>query len=102
APVGVHRNLLSYLVRRLLQNGANSSFVSVAADPTVPIAAILKRPQDWIGDPQHARHPRISLPRDLYAPERRNSAGVEFGDRASLDVLVADVRAAETAAQAAP
>ncbi len=52
APVGGHRDLLAYLVRRLLENGANSSFVSVAADPSVPIAAILKRPQDWIGDAQ--------------------------------------------------
>ncbi len=36
----------------------------------------------------HARHPRIPLPRDLYAPERKNSAGVEFGDRASLEALL--------------
>ena len=54
--------------------------------------SILKRPQNWIGDPQHARHPKIPLPRDLYAPERRNSAGVEFGDRASLDALLAEIR----------
>src|SRR6266446_1958917 len=45
APVGGHRDLLAYLVRRLLENGANSSFVSVAADPSVPIASILERPQ---------------------------------------------------------
>src|SRR5262249_60648513 len=80
APVGGHRGLLAYLVRRLLENGANSSFVSVAADPSVPIATILKRPQAWIGNAQHARHPKIPLPCDLYAPSRRNSAGVEFGD----------------------
>src|SRR3954467_4498226 len=85
APVGGHRDLLAYLVRRLLENGANSSFVSVAADPSVPVATILKRPQEWIADASHARHPRIPLPRDLYAPERKNSAGVEFGDRASLE-----------------
>ncbi len=102
APVGGHRDLLAYLVRRLLENGANSSFVSVAADPAVPIAAILKRPQDWIGDPQHARHPKIPLPRDLYAPERRNSAGVEFGDRAGLHALLAEIRHAEGPAEAAP
>ncbi len=81
APVGGHRDLLAYLVRRLLENGANSSFVSVAADPTIPISAILKRPQDWIKDPAQARHPKIPLPRDLYGPERRNSSGIEFGDR---------------------
>ena len=94
APVGGHRDLLAYLVRRLLENGANSSFVAVAADPAVPVAAILKRPQAWIGDARHARHPRIPLPRDLYRPQRRNSAGIELGDRASLDALLAEVRAA--------
>jgi len=87
APVGSNRDLLAYLVRRLLENGANSSFVSVAADPNVPIAEILRRPQSFIGDVTEARNPKIPLPRDLYAPERCNSAGVEFGDRASLDAL---------------
>ena len=56
APVGGHRDLLAYLVRRLLENGANSSFVSVAADPSVPIAEILRRPQSWIAGPQAARN----------------------------------------------
>jgi RHH-type proline utilization regulon transcriptional repressor/proline dehydrogenase/delta 1-pyrroline-5-carboxylate dehydrogenase len=92
APVGGHRDLLAYLVRRLLENGANSSFVSVAADPSVPIADVLARPQRWIREPGTARHPKISLPRDLYGPTRRNSAGVEFGDRASLDSLLTEVR----------
>jgi RHH-type transcriptional regulator, proline utilization regulon repressor / proline dehydrogenase / delta 1-pyrroline-5-carboxylate dehydrogenase len=101
APVGGHRDLLAYLVRRLLENGANSSFVSVAADPAVPVRELLKRPQDWIADPSRARHPRIPLPRDLYAPARKNSAGVEFGDRASLQALLAGVgRAAPKDAQA--
>jgi RHH-type proline utilization regulon transcriptional repressor/proline dehydrogenase/delta 1-pyrroline-5-carboxylate dehydrogenase len=68
----------------------------------VPIAAIIKRPQDWIGDAKHARNSRIPLPRDLYGRERRNSAGVEFGDRASLDALLSDVRAAATPDKAAP
>jgi RHH-type proline utilization regulon transcriptional repressor/proline dehydrogenase/delta 1-pyrroline-5-carboxylate dehydrogenase len=94
APVGGHRDLLAYLVRRLLENGANSSFVSVAADPTVPVSEILKRPQAWIVDASHARHPRIPLPRDLYGPARRNSSGIEFGDRASLEALVSGVHAA--------
>jgi RHH-type proline utilization regulon transcriptional repressor/proline dehydrogenase/delta 1-pyrroline-5-carboxylate dehydrogenase len=102
APVGGHRDLLAYLVRRLLENGANSSFVSVAADPAVPVAEILRRPQQWIADAAHARHTRIPLPRDLYAPRRANSAGVEFGDRASLQALLAAVgKAAPRDAQAA-
>jgi len=93
APVGGHRDLLAYLVRRLLENGANSSFVSVAADPNVPIAEILRRPQSWIADPHAARNSKIPLPRDIYQPERCGAAGIEFGDRASLDALRDEVRA---------
>lgn len=93
APVGSHRDLLAYLVRRLLENGANSSFVAQAADYRVPVSALLQRPADAIERPQQAVHPRIPLPRDLFAPERRNSRGVEFGERAALDQLLADVRA---------
>ncbi len=93
APVGGHRDLLAYLVRRLLENGANSSFVSVAADPSVPIEQILRRPQDRIGSAGAARNRHIPLPADLYAPARRNSAGIEFGERANLDALLTEVRA---------
>jgi RHH-type proline utilization regulon transcriptional repressor/proline dehydrogenase/delta 1-pyrroline-5-carboxylate dehydrogenase len=95
APVGGHRDLLAYLVRRLLENGANSSFVSAAADPTVAVGELLRRPQSWIGSSQEARHARIPLPGDLYAPARRNSHGIEFGDRASLDALLVEIRAAQ-------
>src|SRR5262249_5813622 len=63
---------------------------------------ILKRPQDWIGDPRHARNAKIPLPRDLYGRERRNSMGVEFGDHASLDALLAEIRAAAMPDAAAP
>src|SRR5215472_6834483 len=92
APVGGHRDLLSYLVRRLLENGANSSFVYAAADPKVPVAAILQRPQAIIGAPRHARHPKIPRPGDLYRPERKNSSGVEFGHAESLARLLSQVR----------
>ena len=107
APVGGHRDLLAYLVRRLLENGANSSFVSVAADPNVPIAKILRRPQSWISTAQHARNKKIPQPRDLYWPERRGAAGIDFGDRASLEALLREVRDGEqilrtAAAEAAP
>jgi RHH-type transcriptional regulator, proline utilization regulon repressor / proline dehydrogenase / delta 1-pyrroline-5-carboxylate dehydrogenase len=103
APVGGHRDLLAYLVRRLLENGANSSFVSVAADKSVPIEYILRRPQSQIADPGDARNRHIPLPRDLYQPERRNSAGVEFGDSAALSALIAEVRAGTaSSAEAAP
>jgi RHH-type proline utilization regulon transcriptional repressor/proline dehydrogenase/delta 1-pyrroline-5-carboxylate dehydrogenase len=103
APVGDNRHLLAYLVRRLLENGANSSFVSVAANPNVSIADILRRPQSWIVAPQEARNRKIPLPRDLYQPERPNSAGIEFGERASLDTLLREVRDGATVqAKAAP
>jgi len=101
APVGGYSDLLAYLVRRLLENGANSSFVSVAADPAVPLAEILKRPQRWISSPARARHSHIPRPRDLFAP-RKNSAGAEFGDRAALAALLADVSAAPQRVNAAP
>jgi RHH-type proline utilization regulon transcriptional repressor/proline dehydrogenase/delta 1-pyrroline-5-carboxylate dehydrogenase len=102
APVGGHRDLLAYLLRRLLENGANSSFVSAAADSNVPIAAILRRPQTAIGDAHHARHKNIPLPRDLYGPERRNSAGVELGDRAALGALLTEIEQATGSTVAAP
>ncbi|HMJ42506.1 MAG TPA: bifunctional proline dehydrogenase/L-glutamate gamma-semialdehyde dehydrogenase PutA [Pseudolabrys sp.] len=102
APVGGYADLLAYLVRRLLENGANSSFVSVAADPNVPIETILRRPQSWIADPSRARHAHIPMPRDLFGAERRNSMGVEFGDRAALDMLLTEVRAASKTTDAAP
>ena len=102
APVGGHADLLAYLVRRMLENGANSSFVSVAADISVPIKTVLRRPQSWIERPDEARHPHIPLPRDLFAPERKNSAGVEFGDASALQELRAEVSAAPRHGKATP
>ncbi|WP_046861908.1 bifunctional proline dehydrogenase/L-glutamate gamma-semialdehyde dehydrogenase PutA [Microvirga massiliensis] len=96
APVGGHRDLLAYLVRRLLENGANSSFVSQAADPSVPVETLLERPADLVGMPAAARHPKLPLPRDLYGPERANSRGVEFGHEASLESLLAEIRRGTT------
>ncbi len=93
APVGGHEDLLAYLVRRLLENGANSSFVSVAADTSVPIETILRRPQTLIVGPGRARHAHIPLPRDLYGAVRRNSAGIEFGDRVGLAGLIEEIGA---------
>src|SRR6266700_3275588 len=100
APVGSHRDLLAYLVRRLLENGANSSFVAIAADDNVPVATLLRRPAEIIGTASNARHPNIPLPRDLLQPQRQNSRGIEFGERSALDELLAAV-AAETAPVAA-
>ena len=91
APVGSHRDLLAYLVRRLLENGANSSFVALAADEAIPVSTLLRRPADIIGSAAHAAHPNIPLPRDLFSPQRTNSRGLEFGERAALNQLVAEL-----------
>ena len=100
APVGGHADLLAYLVRRLLENGANSSFVSQAADPSVPIAQLLRRPADLVGPAEAAASPSLPLPPLLYA-DRRNSRGVEFGDRTQLAALLAEVEAARPLPKAA-
>jgi RHH-type proline utilization regulon transcriptional repressor/proline dehydrogenase/delta 1-pyrroline-5-carboxylate dehydrogenase len=93
APVGGHRELLAYLVRRLLENGANSSFVAAVGDREVPVSRLLERPAAALAG--GARHPRIPRPVDLYAPTRRNSQGVEFGSAADLAALVDGVRRAQ-------
>ncbi len=98
APVGGHADLLAYLVRRLLENGANTSFVAQAADPAVPVARLLQRPADALRTPDEHPLPR---PADLF-PGRRNSAGVEFGDAASLHALLDEVAAARAVASTAP
>jgi len=102
APVGSHRDLLAYLVRRLLENGANSSFVAIAADDAVPVATLLRRPADIVGTADQARHAKIRRPPDLYQPRRLNSRGVEFGERAGLDGLLAAVASERREIVAAP
>ncbi|WP_407176688.1 bifunctional proline dehydrogenase/L-glutamate gamma-semialdehyde dehydrogenase PutA [Bradyrhizobium sp. STM 3562] len=102
APVGSHRDLLAYLVRRLLENGANSSFVALAADDAVPLKMLLRRPADIIGAPEKARHPNIPLPRDLLLPQRKNSRGIEFGERAALRGLLTAIAGEAAPVNAAP
>jgi RHH-type transcriptional regulator, proline utilization regulon repressor / proline dehydrogenase / delta 1-pyrroline-5-carboxylate dehydrogenase len=93
APVGGHKDLLAYLVRRLLENGANSSFVAVVGDQSVPVERLLVRPAGWLGPDQPSRHPAIPLPVDLYRPARANSHGLEFGHREALEKLLKGVNA---------
>jgi len=80
APVGTHETLLAYLVRRLLENGANSSFVNRVADPAVPIDELIADPAAAVRDAASpgAPHPRIALPRHLYGPDRPNAAGFDL------------------------
>ncbi len=91
APVGGHKDLLAYLVRRLLENGANSSFVARVGDTDVPIAELLERPAHLLASGQ--RHPKIERSPHLFAP-RENSKGIEFGSRRELHELTDAMRAA--------
>jgi RHH-type proline utilization regulon transcriptional repressor/proline dehydrogenase/delta 1-pyrroline-5-carboxylate dehydrogenase len=87
APVGSHEDLLAYLVRRLLENGANSSFVNRIVDQDAPIDEIIADPVDLVARFFPVSHPRIPLPVDLYGPERANAKGIDLNDRASLRAL---------------
>src|SRR5690606_20571685 len=87
APVGGHRDRLAYLVRRLLENGANSSFVARVGNEDVPVGELLVRPAATLEGGRHARHARIPLPPDLYRPVRKNSSGIEFGDRSAREAF---------------
>jgi RHH-type transcriptional regulator, proline utilization regulon repressor / proline dehydrogenase / delta 1-pyrroline-5-carboxylate dehydrogenase len=89
APVGSHETLLAYLVRRLLENGANTSFVNRISDASVPIDAILEDPMEAASalDPVGAPHPKIALPRDLFAPIRPNSSGIDLSNETRLSAL---------------
>ena len=93
APVGGHRDLLAYLVRRLLENGANSSFVHQLADARLSEADILADPVAKIAGVGGTRHPSIPLPIDLFAPQRRNSSGIDLNDRAVLAATAEAVNA---------
>ena len=85
APVGGHRDLLAYLVRRLLENGANSSFVHQLADESLGEEALLADPVAKVAAVGATRHPSIPLPEGLFAPERRNSEGLDLNDRVELE-----------------
>jgi RHH-type proline utilization regulon transcriptional repressor/proline dehydrogenase/delta 1-pyrroline-5-carboxylate dehydrogenase len=83
APVGAHKDLLAYLVRRLLENGANSSFVHQLADESVPMADLLVSPL------RPEPHPSLPLPPDLFGFQRRNSAGVDLSVPSMREPLMA-------------
>jgi RHH-type transcriptional regulator, proline utilization regulon repressor / proline dehydrogenase / delta 1-pyrroline-5-carboxylate dehydrogenase len=85
APVGGHSDLLAYLVRRLLENGANSSFVHQLADERLSDEDLIADPVAKIEAVGGTRHPSIPLPPDLFMPERRNSQGLDLNDRPELE-----------------
>ncbi|HRP25091.1 bifunctional proline dehydrogenase/L-glutamate gamma-semialdehyde dehydrogenase PutA [Thauera sp.] len=104
APVGAHRDLLAYLVRRLLENGANSSFVNQVVDPAIPPSEIARDPVtdlQRLGDA--IANPSISPPGELFAPERKNSRGYRINEPASiLPLLKAREAFADTTWTAGP
>jgi RHH-type proline utilization regulon transcriptional repressor/proline dehydrogenase/delta 1-pyrroline-5-carboxylate dehydrogenase len=87
APVGSHEDLLAYLVRRLLENGANSSFVNRIADASLPIDALIADPVEKVATLPIKRQPRIPLPRDLFGAERANSEGLDMNDKPTIEDL---------------
>jgi RHH-type proline utilization regulon transcriptional repressor/proline dehydrogenase/delta 1-pyrroline-5-carboxylate dehydrogenase len=103
APVGSHEDLLPYLVRRLLENGANTSFVNRIVDDRQPIDEIIADPVARLAGFPVKPHPRIPLPADIYGPERRNSPGLDLADPATLTSLRAALaKAARRPWRAAP
>ena len=93
APVGSHEDLLAYLVRRLLENGANTSFVNRLADDEAPIADIIADPVVEVGKLAELPHPRIPLPRNIF-PGRANSKGMPLWDDATRERLASGMNAA--------
>jgi len=106
APVGAHRDLLPYLVRRLLENGANSSFVNRFLDAEVPVAALVADTLERVASAPSPRHRRIPRPRAMYqaaGEPRVNAAGWDLDDPLATRVLLAHLRqGAREQSRAAP
>jgi len=92
APVGPHEDLVAYLVRRLLENGANTSFVNRLADEEAPIEDIIRDPVDSIARDASAPVKRLPRPSEIYAPTRVNSAGLALGESAVREPLLEGIR----------
>ena len=99
APVGTHRDLLAYLVRRLLENGANSSFVHQFSDPDVTVEELAVDPRELSARAE----PQAPLPTgaELYLPERRNARGHDLGEPGVPEALLSAMAAARAAPRAA-
>jgi RHH-type proline utilization regulon transcriptional repressor/proline dehydrogenase/delta 1-pyrroline-5-carboxylate dehydrogenase len=94
APVGPHEDLLPYLVRRLLENGANTSFVNRIVDARLPAEAVVTDPIAQVDAYTEVPHPRIVDPPRIYGDHRLNSTGVNFADGAELRAIKAECEAA--------
>jgi RHH-type proline utilization regulon transcriptional repressor/proline dehydrogenase/delta 1-pyrroline-5-carboxylate dehydrogenase len=87
APVGRHEDLLPYLVRRLLENGSNTSFVNRISDVNLPVESVIEDPIRKVTRTEPVYHPAIPLPRDLYGEERANSSGVNLDNESDVLAL---------------
>ncbi|MCW9032719.1 MAG: bifunctional proline dehydrogenase/L-glutamate gamma-semialdehyde dehydrogenase PutA [Rhodospirillales bacterium] len=87
APVGPHRDLLAYLVRRLLENGANSSFVNQIVDTSIPAKDIAVDPIETVASDYKPNNPNICRPHDLYGEERQNSKGWDLHNEDDIDKI---------------
>ncbi len=97
APVGSHEDLLPYLVRRLLENGANSSFVNRITDESIPVEELIRDPVEFVSSLEHIQHPRIPLPVNLYRSQnqhRDNSMGINLANDDALRELAAAMNSA--------
>jgi RHH-type proline utilization regulon transcriptional repressor/proline dehydrogenase/delta 1-pyrroline-5-carboxylate dehydrogenase len=91
APVGSHQDLLPYLVRRLLENGANGNFVNQLLDPNTPLSVILKDPVNDVRLHPSKRHRHIPLPKDIYG-DRKNSKGIDVTDDVIIRPFLKEMR----------
>src|SRR5699024_1460191 len=91
APVGTHDTLLAYLVRRLLENGANTSFVNQVTDGSIAVEQLVANPVTQAAQivPYGSSHPKIPLPRHIYGPDRHNSEGFDLTSEQRLASLSA-------------
>jgi RHH-type proline utilization regulon transcriptional repressor/proline dehydrogenase/delta 1-pyrroline-5-carboxylate dehydrogenase len=101
APVGSHEDLLPYLVRRLLENGANTSFVNRIVDARLPASEIAADPVAYVEALATIPHPRIPLPARIFGTERPNSQGLNLADGAALAALARGVAAARATTRVA-
>ncbi len=106
APVGAHEELLPYLVRRLLENGANSSFVNLLLNESEPVESLIRDPVKRVRNAKHRRHPKIKMPEDLFRKEpvfgRKNSKGIDLNDSASVQRLLNGLKRHSSPYEAVP
>ena len=94
APVGSHKDLLPYLVRRLLENGANTSFVNRIMDKSLSIDTIIADPIQKVAQAKNKQHPKIPLPSNIYGKQRKNSTGIDLTNRHHCEQLAAAMQQA--------